>query len=178
MAQVTTGMTYASAIQGPQQGLAYVTLQELATRISHRNTGRLLEDQYGNEIMSRVANDENLHFLFYRDMATAALEVDPSGMVLAIAAQVRGFQMPGTGIPDFATHATAIANAGIYDFAIHHDQILVPVVLRHWRLETIEGLSPEAEIARGKTVRYIQRMARVSRRLAERREEMASVGQG
>jgi acyl-[acyl-carrier-protein] desaturase len=86
--------------------------------------------------------------------------------------------MPGTGIPDFPVHATAIANAGIYDFAIHHDQILVPVVLRHWRLESIEGLSPEAELARGKTVRYISRMARVSRRLAERREEMASVGQG
>ena len=59
--------------------------------------------------------------------------------------QVRGFEMPGTGIRDFATHAGAIANAGIYDFAIHHDQILVPVVLRHWRLESIEGLSPEAE---------------------------------
>ena len=162
MAQVSTGMAYAAAIQGPQQGLVYVTLQELATRISHRNTGRLLEDGYGNEIMSRVANDENLHFLFYRDMAAAALEIDPSGMVLASAAQVRGFQMPGTGIPDFA---------------IHHDQILVPVVLRHWRLESIEGLSPEAEVARGKTVRYIQRMARVSRRLTERREEMASVGQ-
>lgn len=178
MAQVSTGMAYAKDIHGPLQGLAYVTLQELATRISHRNTGRLLDDGYGNEIMSRVANDENLHFLFYRDLATAALEIDPSEMVLAIAAQVRGFQMPGTGIPDFAVHATAIANAGIYDFAIHHDQILVPVVLRHWRLESIEGLSPEAELARGKTVRYISRMARVSRRLAERREEMASVGQG
>ena len=48
-------------------GLVYVTLQELATRISHRNTGALLEDRAGYDIMRRVAIDENHHFLFYRD---------------------------------------------------------------------------------------------------------------
>ena len=53
--------------------------------------------------------------------------------------------MPGTGIPGFDAHAAAIAKAGIYDFAIHHDQILVPVVLRHWGIESLTGLDAEAE---------------------------------
>jgi acyl-[acyl-carrier-protein] desaturase len=75
---------------------------------------------------------------------------------------------------DFNTHAAAIANAGIYDFAIHHDQILVPVVLRHWRLESLSGLTPEAEQARDKAVKHINRLQRVCRRLAERREEVAA----
>ena len=62
----------------PADGLVYVALQELATRIAHRNTGKLLGDPAGYEVMTRVAADENLHHLFYRDLATAALELDPS----------------------------------------------------------------------------------------------------
>ena len=93
-------------------GIVYVALQELATRISHRNTGKLLNDPQGAAIMSRVAADENLHHLFYRDLVSAALEIDPSGMVAAIDRQVRSFEMPGAGIADFKTHARAIADAG------------------------------------------------------------------
>ena len=98
-------------------GFVYVALQELATRIAHRNTGRLLGDPAGYDVMMRVAADENLHHLFYRDLATAAIELDPSGWSPAIERQVVGFAMPGTGIPDFAGHAAAIASAGIYDLA-------------------------------------------------------------
>jgi acyl-[acyl-carrier-protein] desaturase len=149
--------------------LAYVALQELATRISHRNTGNLLNDDAGYRVMARVAADENLHYLFYRDLVSAALELDPSGTVCAIERQVRTFEMPGAGIPDFNAHATAIAAAGIYDFALHHDQVLVPVVLRHWGIETIESLNAEAELARERIVGHIARIGRIGRRLASRR---------
>jgi acyl-[acyl-carrier-protein] desaturase len=151
-------------------GLVYVALQELATRIAHRNTGKLLEDDAGYQLMARVAADENLHYLFYRDLTSAALELDPSTVVLAIERQVRGFEMPGTGIPDFAAHASAIARAGIYDFAAHHDQILVPVVLNHWGVESVRGLTAEAEEARANLVTYVARVGSAARRLRERRE--------
>jgi acyl-[acyl-carrier-protein] desaturase len=154
--------------------LAYVALQELATRISHRNTGNLLEDDAGYRVMARVAADENLHYLFYRDLVSAALELDPSGTVCAIERQVRTFEMPGVGIPDFNTHATAIAAAGIYDLVLHHDQVLVPVVLRHWGIERIEGLDPEAELARERIVGHIARIERIGRRLASRRAPAAT----
>ncbi len=173
MAQVSTGFVGESKLDGPAEGVIYVTLQELATRISHRNTGRLIDDRHGAEIMSRVAADENLHFLFYRDLATAMLEADPSGMMVPIERVVKSFEMPGTGIPGFKNHAAVIANAGIYDFTIHHDQILVPVVVRHWRLEALEGLSPEADQARERALRRIDRLGRVAARLAERHEEEA-----
>jgi acyl-[acyl-carrier-protein] desaturase len=152
-------------------GFVYVALQELATRVSHHNTGKLLDDRAGYEVMKRVAADENRHHLFYRDLSSAAIAVDPSAMVLAIERQVRTFEMPGTGIVDFARHAKAIAAAGIYDFAVHHEQILVPVVLRHWNLASIEGLSAEAEAARASTIERIERIGRIGRRLAERRAE-------
>ena len=67
-------------------------------------------------------------------------------------------------------HAKAIADAGIYDFAIHHDKILQPVVLRDWKIESLEGLSPEAEQARDALVTQISRIGKIGHRLAEKRE--------
>ena len=156
------------------EALVYVALQELATRIAHRNTGKFLEDPKGYDVLSRVAADENLHYLFYRDLCRAAIEVDPSALVVGMAAQVPGFQMPGTGIPGFTKHARVIANAGIYDAAIFLEQVLVPVLLGHWRLTSLEGLSPEAEVAREKVVRHIERLRRYVARQAERRAEGAT----
>jgi acyl-[acyl-carrier-protein] desaturase len=150
--------------------LVYVALQELATRIAHRNTGTMLDDEAGYKVMARVAADENLHYLFYRDLVSAALEIDPSGTMRAIERQVRTFEMPGTGIPDFAALAAAIADAGIYDLSLHHDQVLVPVVLRHWDIESIEGLDAEAEQSRARLVDYIARVERVGQAMVKRRE--------
>ncbi|HEX7134784.1 MAG TPA: acyl-ACP desaturase [Iamia sp.] len=154
--------------QTPVDGLVYVALQELATRISHRATGKLLDDPEGYAVMARVGADENLHHLLYRDLVSAALELDPSAVVEAIERQVTEFEMPGTGIVDFASHALAIAKAGIYDLQVHHEQILVPVVLRHWDIEALEGLTPEAEASRARLVKRIDRVGRAGRRLADR----------
>jgi acyl-[acyl-carrier-protein] desaturase len=167
MGQVSKG-------EAPQFGstadaLVYTTLQELATRISHRNTGMLLDDPAGRAVMTRVAADENLHHLFYRDLAGAAIECDPSTMVVAMERVVREFAMPGTGIPDFATRARVMAKAGVYDFSIHHDQILVPIVMQRWALADLTGLSDEAERARDSLVSYIERLGKVARRVEERR---------
>jgi acyl-[acyl-carrier-protein] desaturase len=167
MAQVTCGQVPEPDL--PHDGLVYVTLQELATRIAHHNTGKLLDDPVGYEVMKRVAADENRHHLFYRDATAAAIELDPSGMVLAIERQVRCFEMPGTGIVDFEQHARAIARAGIYDFQIHHDQILAPVVLRQWGVERLTGLTDEAEHARDALLGRIERIGRAGRRLARHR---------
>jgi acyl-[acyl-carrier-protein] desaturase len=156
-------------------GLAYVALQELATRISHRNTGKLLGDKAGYEVMARVAADENLHYLLYRDLLSAALEIDPSAAVIAIERQVREFEMPGTGIIDFNEHSVAIAKAGIYDLSIHYEAILVPVVLRQWSVAELTGLTAEAEQARDALVVRIDRIGKAGRRLAARWSEQAAL---
>lgn len=168
MAQVSGGVT--PTPPSLQDGFVYLSLQELATRIAHRATGKQIGDPAGYEVMSRVAADENLHQLFYRDLASACLALDPDGMVEAMERQVTSFTMPGTGIPGFAEHAKRIANAGIYDLAVHHEQILVPIVLRTWNLETLEGLSAEGEQARERLLSYLAKSERVAKRLAERRE--------
>jgi acyl-[acyl-carrier-protein] desaturase len=141
--------------------------------VAHYNTGKLLDDPVGREVMKRVATDENRHYLFYRGLADAAFEIDPSGMMLAVEHEVRTFEMPGTGIVDFSQHAKAIARAGIYDFKIHYEQILLPVVLRHWNIEARTGLTPEAELARDSTLERMERIAKAGRRMADRRETAA-----
>ena len=151
------------------EGLAYVSLQELATRISHRNTGKFMTDPIGTEIMSRVGNDENLHHLFYRDLTSAALEIDPSSTILGIEKAVVNFAMPGQGIPNFDRLAKEIARVGIYDLLIHHDQILMPVVKRHWKIEELTGLTSEAEKARENILRHMERTEKVGRRLSSSR---------
>ncbi|MEL7157142.1 MAG: acyl-ACP desaturase [Actinomycetota bacterium] len=124
-------------------------------------------------ILSPVAMDENLHFLFYRDMASAIIEIDPSQAVEAMERQIVGFTMPGDGIPGFREHAKIIANAGIYDLAAHYELILEPIVLRHWDLPNLTGLTAEADQARERTMAYIEKSKKVADRLVSRRQARA-----
>jgi acyl-[acyl-carrier-protein] desaturase len=167
MAQVSGGR-----IPNPplHEGFVYLALQELATRISHRNTGAMLGDPAGYEVMKRVGSDENLHQLFYRDLAAAAIDADPNTMMIALENQVRNFAMPGTGIPDFDRHAALIAKAGIYDLQIHHEQILVPVVVRQWDAANIGGLSGDGAAAQERLMKRLATSEKVARRFAERRD--------
>ena len=174
MRHVSTGFDPGIRGQTLTDGLVYLALQELATRISHWNTGRFL-DEVGAAVMKRVAADENLHFLFYRDLATAALMADPSGTVEAIDRQVTKFQMPGAGMEGFATHAVAIAAAGIYNFRVHYEQVLLPVVMTHWRLESIEGLNGAGERARDHLVSWISRVRRIADRMEAQSAEAQAV---
>ena len=167
MAQVSGGITPDPPLH---EGFVYLSLQELATRISHRNTGARLGDPVGHEVMKRVGSDENLHQLFYRDLAAAAFQLDPNTMMVALEKQVKNFAMPGVGIPNFDHHASQIAKAGIYDLQIHHDQILVPVVLRQWNAANMPGLSGEGAAAQERLMKRLATSEKVARRFAERRE--------
>jgi acyl-[acyl-carrier-protein] desaturase len=151
------------------QGLAYTAFQELATRISHQNTGRYSRDPVADKIMKRVAIDENLHMVFYRDALAAMLEVAPSAVVSAITQQVLTFQMPGAGITGFRRKAARIADAGIYDPRIHHDDVVWPL-LRYWRIFELDGLDADAERDRETLHRFLGSLDATARRFEERRD--------
>jgi acyl-[acyl-carrier-protein] desaturase len=150
------------------RGLAYTSFQELATRVSHQNTGRYSADPVADRIMSRVAQDENLHMVFYRDALSAALEVAPSEVMQAIAEEVLTFEMPGAGISGFVRKAAKMAEAGIYDLRIHHDDIIWPL-LRHWRVFERTDLDPAAEHARDNLARFMGKLDASAKRYEERR---------
>jgi acyl-[acyl-carrier-protein] desaturase len=149
--------------------IAYVSLQELATRVSHRGTGRLSDDPGLDRLLARVATDENLHMVLYRDLVQAALEVDPAAMLRALVDEVAGFAMPGTGIPGFTRRAAVVARAGIYDLRVHRDEVVQPL-LRWWRVFELDGLPPDAEQARDDLAAVLAELDRRVTRLLSRRE--------
>jgi acyl-[acyl-carrier-protein] desaturase len=151
------------------RAVAYVAFQELATRVAHRATGRLSGDEGLDKLLRRVAADENLHMVLYRDLMAAALDVDPAAALEAIVAEVAGFEMPGTGIPGFVRRAAVIAKAGIYDLRVHRDDVVMPL-LRFWNVFERENLPPAAEHQRDLLAEVVAELDRRVEKLAARRQ--------
>jgi acyl-[acyl-carrier-protein] desaturase len=147
--------------------LAYVSLQELATRVSHRNTGKLSGDAGLDKLLARIATDENLHMVFYRDLIAAALDVDPAATLTAIATELETFAMPGASAPQFRRRAAVVARAGIYDMKVHREEIVEPL-LRFWGVDELTGLDAAAEQARERIAGFCAELDRRIERSANR----------
>jgi acyl-[acyl-carrier-protein] desaturase len=178
MAHMSRG--FHPAVEGDAvASLAYVSFQELATRISHRNTGRHTADPGCDRLLARIALDENLHMLFYRNVVAAAFDLAPDATMSAVTEQVAGFQMPGNEVDGFARRSFAIAMAGIYDLRIHHDEVVAPV-LRAWNVWDRTDFGPEGEKAREALSDFLvgldAQAGRFEQRRAERRARAAARG--
>ena len=147
--QVTRGF---SPGQGPQgemfaeslfDSVIYVTFQELATRVSHRNTGKACNETVADQLLQRVSADENLHMIFYRDVTAAGLDVAPNQAMKSLHRVLRNFKMPGYTVPEFRRKAVIIAVGGVYDPRIHLDDVVKPV-LKKWRIFEREDFTGEA----------------------------------
>jgi acyl-[acyl-carrier-protein] desaturase len=137
--------------------LAYVTFQELATRVSHRNTGRACAEPIADQLLRRVAADENLHMIFYRGIAEAALDISPDQAMVSIWRILVNFQMPGFAIPNFRRNAVKIAVGGIYDLRQHLDDVVMPV-LRKWRIFERDDFRGEGARRRDELAVFIKKM--------------------
>src|SRR5487761_1032322 len=149
--------------------ITYVSFQERATQIAHRNTGAKLpkDDKIGRNVLALIAGDETKHYLFYRDLTLAAFSIDPSAMMIAVTKQVSAFAMPGAGIPSFTRHAVRIAKEGIYGLGQYLGDVLTPV-LALWDIEHLKGLTKEAEIARVDLVNVKAKIAESVERMAHK----------
>jgi acyl-[acyl-carrier-protein] desaturase len=121
----------------------YVTFQELATRVSHRNTGKACDETIADQLLARVSADENLHMIFYRDVSEAGFEIAPDQAMHSLHRVLRNFKMPGFTVPEFRRKAVIIAVGGVYDPRIHLEEVVMPV-LRKWRIFEREDFTGEA----------------------------------
>jgi acyl-[acyl-carrier-protein] desaturase len=149
--------------------VAYVSFQELATRISHRNTGRISNDPTCEGMLQRIALDENLHMIFYRNLLGKAIDLEPDAAMRAITDVVSNFAMPGVGMPGFGRKAVQIALAGIYDLQQHLDEVVAPV-LRAWNVFEREDFSAEGEKAREELAEFLKTSGAEAARFTEKRE--------
>ncbi len=134
--------------------VAYVSFQELATRVSHRNTGKACGDPIADRMLQRVAADEHLHMTFYRNIVSAALDVVPDLAMAAIYSIVSNFAMPGATMPNFRRNAVLIAKDGIYDLPQHRTDVLAPV-LRKWRIFERDDFGPVGQYYREELARFL-----------------------
>jgi len=161
---------YDSGDKTPLQAVAYVSFQELATRVSHRNTGKSTGDPLAEQLLARIALDENLHMIFYRNLVQAAFEIAPDETMQAVRDEVVGFTMPGAGMPDFTRNSVTIAKAGIYDLRLHHDAVVSPV-LKFWNVFDRTDLGPEGEKARLELADFMTGLDAQASRFVEQREK-------
>ncbi|MGZ8816863.1 MAG: acyl-ACP desaturase [Mycobacterium sp.] len=161
---------YDSGDKSMLEALAYVSFQELATRISHRNTGKASGCPLAEQLLTRVATDENLHMVFYRNLVDAAFEIAPNATMTAIAHEVINFQMPGSTMPGFAENALKIAKAGIYDLRSHLDDVVRPV-LRFWRVFERDDLDGDGARARDELAAFLDLVEDKAAHYDRRREE-------
>jgi acyl-[acyl-carrier-protein] desaturase len=173
MTHMSTGFTNAYSDQSALHGIAYVSFQELATRVAHRNTGRISGEPVCDQLLARVSADENLHMIFYRNLLAAAFELAPDEAMRAVCDVVTTFRMPGHGIENFARKSVQIAMAGIYDLRIHHDEVVLPV-LRNVKAFDIAGLGPAGEKARDELTAFLAELDRQATRFTERRAKINS----
>lgn len=122
--------------------MVYVTFQELATRVSHRNTGKACEETIADQLLGRISADENLHMIFYRDVSAAGLDMVPNQAMKSLHRVLRNFKMPGYTVPEFRRKAVTIAVGGVYDPRIHLEDVVMPV-LKKWRIFEREDFTGE-----------------------------------
>jgi acyl-[acyl-carrier-protein] desaturase len=168
MDYMTSG--YDSGDKTALEAVTYVSFQELATRVSHRNTGKVTQDPIADKMLARISKDENLHMVFYRNIVAAALEIAPDATMRAIADEVIGFEMPGATMAGFRRNSTIIAKAGIYDLRLHHDDVIMPV-LRHWDVFDRTGLGPVGEQAREELATFLGGLDEQATKFVDRRAE-------
>ena len=138
--------------------IVYVTFQELATRISHRNTGKACNETIADQLLAKISADENLHMIFYRDVTEAGFEIEPDKAMRSLHKVLHNFQMPGYQVPEFRRKAVMIAVGGVYDPRIHLDDVVMPV-LKKWRIFEREDFTGEAAALRddlGKLVEELE----------------------
>lgn len=140
-ATMTNG--YQPTYDDPTEIFAYTATQELATRVSHRNAGKITDDPAAYELMRNIASDENHHFIFYKEVMRAMLEQAPHLVLDGIHRVFENFQMPGTAMPNFLRRSVQVAKAGVYNLRIHHDRVLLPLI-KDWNIERLTGLTPSA----------------------------------
>ncbi|GAA4383076.1 acyl-ACP desaturase [Tsukamurella soli] len=149
--------------------VAYVTFQELATRVSHRNTGKACNDPIADKMLQRIAADENLHMIFYRNISAAGLDLVPDQAIRAITDTIMNFEMPGAGMPDFRRNGVLMAKHGIYDLRQHREEVVMPV-LKKWKIFERDDFGPEGQKTREELAVFLEELDQQATRFEEMRD--------
>lgn len=163
------GVNAPDGFEGVLDQVVYVTIQEVATRVSHRQTGRVCNDPIADQLLKRIAADENLHAVFYRNITEAGFEITPDQAMESVLEIVTSFDMPGSGMPNWRRNGVLMVKHGIYDLRQHLDEVVMPV-LRKWNIEDRNDFGPEGEQAREKLMNFLVQLEKDATKFEEMRD--------
>lgn len=148
--------------QDPYRLLAYTSLQEKATQVSHSNTGRLAANYEPKlqRILAHISGDESRHYQFYRGAFGEILNHDPNQALVSLQKVTLGFAMPGHNVTGFDEMSDVIRRASV--FGPREYQKIVEEVLEHWKIGSLTGLSAAGEEARDKLMKVPKRLSRIA----------------
>jgi acyl-[acyl-carrier-protein] desaturase len=163
----------------PFVGMVYTAIQELSTQAYYVNVARKAdeEDPQLALILRRLAKDETLHYLFYRDAVKAHLELNPN-LVEDVSEVLMDFAMPGHLMPDFKKRIDIIAEHANYGVTEYYKYV-VAVLMDYWDIKSLRPTTPEGVAALERINKHLDWMARLAA-LAEKRRgrARASAGRG
>ena len=154
----------------PYRLLAYTSLQEKATQISHANTGRLCAgiEPMAQRVLAHLAGDEGRHYLFYRACFGEILARDPNRALESLLKVTLGFAMPGHAMPGFDDMSDLVRRADI--FGTRQYVGIVEELWAFWNIGGLVGLSAEGRQAQDKLMAVPARLQRLAE-YAERKEK-------
>jgi acyl-[acyl-carrier-protein] desaturase len=146
----------------PYRLLAYTSLQEKATQVSHSNTGRAVAtiEPRLQRVLAHISGDESRHYMFYRAAFSGILERDPNQALVSLQKVTLGFEMPGHTVSGFDTMSDVIRRANI--FGPRQYQGIVEELLEHWDIGNLKGLNATGEEARDKLMKVPKRLSRIA----------------
>jgi len=159
----------------PYKNFVYTSFQELATYISHNNVAKIAREK-GHKLLAKmskiIAGDEMRHHLAYVEFVKQIFNYDPSEMMLAFQQMMKhkivmpalhlrhSFEAKGTLFDQFSVIAQ---RTGIYT---GFDYVSIIDKLNNtWQIDSIVGLTDEAEKARDYLMKLPERMYRITERI-------------
>jgi acyl-[acyl-carrier-protein] desaturase len=148
--------------QDPYRLLAYTSLQEKATQISHANTGRLAGEHEPmlQRVLAHLAGDESRHYQFYRACFAEILKLDVNRALSSLLKVTLGFAMPGHNIAGFKDLSDVLQRCDI--FGPRQYQKIVVELLEFWGIGALTGLDGEGAEAQEKLMKVPARLARIA----------------
>jgi acyl-[acyl-carrier-protein] desaturase len=163
-------MTYAYVRAGfhpnwgkdPYRLLAYTSLQEHATQISHAKLGTRLTpiEPVLGRLLHKIAGDEARHYAFYRNVFLNVLRADPDEALVSLLAVMRSFAMPGLSAPNFSAMAEIQERADL--FTTSEYKKIVVTLIKFWN---IPNLTPTSDAAKRTLDRIVQFPALLDRKI-------------
>jgi acyl-[acyl-carrier-protein] desaturase len=156
----------------------YTSFQEIATRVSHNNVGKLatkMGDKVLGRICGKIAGDEQRHAMAYKTFFHKILEVDPNNGLIAFYEMMRRkITMPAMYMREqgkdkgetFSKFSEVAERLKVYT-PVDYTEIMEHLN-KYWDISNLKGLNDKAEAAQQYLCSLPERYRKIADRFADK----------